>query len=228
MAKISDSQGRTDYNSGYVRVIGSPLLGKLLSRTQATVIRNGNELEKILKDKCLIAGSSNELDAMISEGKFPESGNSRAFFSFKVKFDDDTNSTCDIILIEPTKHRIHIVELKDGDTFDTKKASGELESINKIADRLRRVSGYECTVHFCAFNQPDKNAIVAGAKGRFTYQNAMTGEELCLLLGISYDEIIDMRRRDQQENFDYFLEELMKIPEVEKAIKTILKRGKSS
>ena len=49
MAKISESKGRSDANSGYARLFGSQQLGKLMSRVHAAVIRSGNELEKIIK-----------------------------------------------------------------------------------------------------------------------------------------------------------------------------------
>ena len=48
MARIADSKGRDDENSGYTRLLGLPQLGQLVSRIHATVIRNGNELEQML------------------------------------------------------------------------------------------------------------------------------------------------------------------------------------
>jgi hypothetical protein len=50
MARIADSRGRSDENSGYTRLFGVPRLGQLMSRVQAAVIRTGNELEKLLED----------------------------------------------------------------------------------------------------------------------------------------------------------------------------------
>ena len=50
--KIRDMIGRRDGNSGYTRVFENGALGQLLSRVQATVISNGNELEKLLIERC--------------------------------------------------------------------------------------------------------------------------------------------------------------------------------
>ena len=50
MAKISDSKGRSDTNSGYARLFGSQPLGRLMSRVHAAVIRSGNELEHIIQE----------------------------------------------------------------------------------------------------------------------------------------------------------------------------------
>ncbi len=57
MSKISNQQGRDVQKngiSGYTRVIGNNELGQLLSRVQACVISNGNELEKLLISRCSI------------------------------------------------------------------------------------------------------------------------------------------------------------------------------
>jgi hypothetical protein len=108
-----------------------------------------------------------------------------------------------------------VIELKDGDTFDTKKASGELESMTTFANWLSTRIEYETTFFFCSFNQVDKQAIVAGAKGRFDVSHAMTGRELCKLLSINYDALRTRRQREQPENLRYFLSELLHIDEIQ-------------
>jgi hypothetical protein len=52
MAKIRDTKGRDEGGSGYVRLLGNEELGVLLSKTHATVIRNGNELEHLIAERC--------------------------------------------------------------------------------------------------------------------------------------------------------------------------------
>ena len=49
--RIRNARGRTDGNSGYTRVLGNDRLGQLMSRVQATVIANGNELEKMIVER---------------------------------------------------------------------------------------------------------------------------------------------------------------------------------
>lgn len=46
--KIRNQKGRRDGNSAYARVFNNSDLGDLISKIQATVISNGNELEKII------------------------------------------------------------------------------------------------------------------------------------------------------------------------------------
>ena len=48
----------------------------------------------------------------------------------------------------------------------------------------------------------------------------MTGRELCEILDISYDEIIEERKKDAKANMEYFYQQLMAIP----AIKELLEK----
>ena len=42
----------------------------------------------------------------------------------------------------------------------------------------------------------------------------MTGTEICKILKIDYDEIKNIREKDTDDNFNYFIDELLKIPKV--------------
>ena len=42
----------------------------------------------------------------------------------------------------------------------------------------------------------------------------MTGRELCEILDISYDEIIEERKKDAKANIEYFYQQLMAIPAI--------------
>ncbi len=222
MAKISESKGRGDENSGYVRVVGLPALGKLLSRIQATVIRNGNELERILKEQCPYYS----VEAVVGDipGLLDENKQLQVFFSYKHKREGATAIVGDVTVVDNVRQIVHVVELKDGDTFDTKKASGELESVTILAEALAKKLGYSAQVRFCSFNQDNREAIVTGAKGRFDKETAMTGSELCSLIGVDYESIRLLRRSDQLENFDYLLNQLLAIPEVKRKIEEILEK----
>ena len=50
----------------------------------------------------------------------------------------------------------------------------------------------------------------------------MTGQEFCDLLEIDYDEIVEVRKPDAEDNILYFLEELLRIPETKSLIEDIL------
>jgi hypothetical protein len=85
--------------------------------------------------------------------------------------------TADVAIIDNAQQMVLVIELKDGDTFDTKKSSGELESMTKFADWIAHKTGYRATFYFCSFNQDDKHAIVRGAKGRFDVTHAITSRK---------------------------------------------------
>ena len=62
--KIRNARGRQDGNSGYIRLFNNSKLGSLLSKAQATVISNGNELERIILEK---TNNIKDLDIFIEE-----------------------------------------------------------------------------------------------------------------------------------------------------------------
>jgi len=220
MAKIAESKGRPDENSGYARLFGNQKFGHLISRVQAAVIRTGNELEDIIQKE-----TPDELKARLEDVLFGQASLSNIQVVFQAKMPPTSESRgekADIVILDHGHRKAMIIELKDGDTFDTKKSSGELASVKTFAEWLSGKINYQTTYHFCSFNQSDKNAIVAGAKGRFDISHAMTGIELCSTLSISYDEIRLKRQKEQPENLMYFISELLRIEEVRKLISDLL------
>lgn len=228
MTRIQDTAGRADENSGYVRLFGNLGLGQLISRVHASVIRRGNELERILQDRTHDDLKS-DLDQALVRPDDPVS-RKRIVFSPRITLTDPEPKTVqgDVLIIDHGVSRAWVIEVKDGDTFDTKKADGELESMRTISRYIETELGYETSYHFCSFNQNNKQAIVDGAKRRFGLQQAMTGAELCELLEISYEEILRDRRSLQAENLRYFVSELLKISEVRAIIEQMLHGGKES
>jgi hypothetical protein len=217
MPKISDSKGRTDENSGYARLFGNQQLGQLMSRVQATVIRTGNELESLLEK-----ATPDEIKVHLADVLAGQESMSKVQVVFKAKmpaFDASRGEVADILLFDHMRKQAMVVELKDGDTFDTKKSSGELESMTNFSNWLSKSTGYQTAFYFCSFNQTDKQAIIYGAKGRFDISHAMTGRELCELLSIDYDALRKKRQEDQPENLRYFISELLRIEEIRRIIR---------
>jgi hypothetical protein len=92
-----------------------------------------------------------------------------------------------------------------------------------FATRLSRQTRYEPAIYFCSFNQESKESIVAGAKGRFSPQQVMTGRELCAILKIDYDQFRAARRQEQALNLEYFIRELLVIPEIAERVRRLFK-----
>lgn len=214
MARIADTKGRPDENSGYVRLLGSKRLGLLISRLHATVIRAGNELERLL-EQSTPSSLKTSLPEAIQSAKLGSHDTLQVVFSPKIQKRAASHGiTGDIVVFDHARRHISVIEVKDGDTFDTKKASGELESMQLSGAALESDTGYSASLHFCSFNQLDKDAIVLGAKGRFSPEQVMTGRELCAILGIDYDAFAARRRSEQAQNLDYFLDQVALIPEL--------------
>jgi hypothetical protein len=224
MPKIADSKGRSDENSGYARLFGNQQLGQLMSRVQATVIRTGNELETMLEKE-----TPDELKAHLNDVLAGQKSIAKTQVVFRAKMPaigKSRGEVADILVFDHATKRAMVIELKDGDTFDTKKSSGELESMTIFAGWLANETGYNTTFYFCSFNLIDKQAIVYGAKGRFDVSHAMTGQELCELLSIDYDKFKKSRQKEQPENLHYFISELLKIDAVHKIISELWNKPK--
>lgn len=214
MPKISDSKGRSDENSGYARLFGNQQLGQLMSRVQATVIRTGNELENFLEKETPNWIKTDFASALYGMLPLPDI---QVVFQAKMPpFGEDRGEKADIVVIEHAKKNAFVVELKDG----------ELKIMTRFASWLAEKTGYITNFYFCSFNQSNKQAIIAGAKGRFDASHAVTGRELCNILSIDYDTLRAKRQQEQPENLRYFINELLRIEEIRKLIKELWEKVK--
>ena len=218
MARFSEAKGRRDGNSGYGRVFGNKALGQVLSRAQGTVISAGTELEKLLSDKI---ARIDDLDEFLDRSTIGSAIDSDIYIVSKraVKKSKKLSSPGqepDFLIFHhagESKH-CYAVELKDGDTFDTKKAEGEYKNLESFVQTVSQNIPYTVSFYFVAFNQEDKNAIYEGFKKKVPLDKCMTGREFCGLLEIDYDEIVAGRGQDAPQNFQDFLTALLDIPEV--------------
>ncbi|HQI57952.1 MAG TPA: hypothetical protein PKZ06_02510 [Candidatus Pacearchaeota archaeon] len=200
MALIRDSKGRRDNEtpSGYERLFGNRELGMLISKVQSAVISTGNELEKTLANKI-----------KNTKGISIYNINKKDRIFKKAKGNHDINIDC----VVNKEGNVYLIEIKDGDTFDTKKVAGELESLRLAKSFLmkKKISAKNILIKFCSFNATSHEQIERGAKGLLEEGMAMTGKELCALLDINFEQIVEERISQQKENLNYFFEELEKI-----------------
>ena len=215
MAKIRDSNPKQS-GGGYERLVGNPAMASIFTKAQSTVISNGTELEKIISGE---SHTITDLDAfidscdkrMVEDGSYlctkkvlkaahyRLEGHEPDFIAFAV---DKANGTC------------YVVELKDGDAFDTKKSIAEKEMLQLFVNHLAPKIPFRTKFFICCFNQMDKERIVAGFKSVFSLSEVMTGREFCEILGIDYDAIVRMRLEDTVDNFRYVIEKMTEIKEV--------------
>lgn len=224
MARIIDSLGRVDENSGYARLFGNDRLGKLFSRAQAAVIRSGNELEDLLWQATPYKAS---LEDIFDKDKRLLGGQQTIFVVSAKKIAEYNRMVprTDLLILDDGRGDLVVVELKDGDTFDTKKADGELESAKTFTAWITPQVDVSVKYYFCSFNQSDKAAIIKGIKGRFALDQVQTGRELCERIGVDYDGIRLARHRDQVENREFFIKELLAIPEIKELVQSYLENA---
>ena len=129
-----------------------------------------------------------------------------------------------LIFIVERKRICKVIELKDGDNFDTKKSESEREHLERFATIFGAKIPFVTEFYICSFNQSDKQHIREGFKNKFEIENILTGEELCEILHINYDAIIKQRQNDMIENLNYFIDEMLKIKEVSNLILAKLKK----
>lgn len=230
MSKIEEAKGRRDGNSGYGRVLGNGALGDLISRVQATVISNGTELEKILASKCR---QIEDIDAFIDDvtAAKKEDGTYiclKRVFKKSLKYAPKQSPfgkhiEPDMLIFLVQAYRVcKVLEIKDGDMFDTKKAEAEQQNLEWFSKEFGSKIPFSTDYYICSFNQPDKTRIREGFKNVFDIDHIMTGLELCTLLHLDYDEIISAREADAKDNFNYFINQLVAIPEVRQALSKTL------
>ena len=214
MAKIRDAKGRRENQSpsGYSRLFGNIALGNLLSKVQAAVISSGNELERLILERCQ---KISDFDNFVTDLDNRSPG---IFVATKRQIKKskkvETRFEPDLLAFDLVHRICYVIEVKDGDQFDTKKSEGERNTLHSFRSDVASVLPFSFKLYMCSFNAPSKEAIYHGLKHKFPLDELMTGKELCDLLGIDYNEILDIRKQDQEDNIDYFVESLKNIPEI--------------
>lgn len=207
MAKIEESNGRSD--GGYARVFDDAQLGLLMSKIQATSIRNGTELEKLIIEN---SNQITDLDDFIKRCHKKSYGIYLCPKKVLKKSSLANGQEPDmLVFIIGDAYMCKIIELKDGDSFDTKKAKGEKEALIRFRNHLAHSIPFATEYYICCFNQEDKEYIFQGFKKEFTHDEILTGRELCRVLNIDYEVLVEQRKKDAADNVVYFFEELLKI-----------------
>jgi len=216
MALIETRKGRAD--GGYTRLFGDAELGRLFSRVQSAVIASGSELERFVIES---ADTLDDLDAFLDLDIVPEG----VFVVPKRALKKSTR--LDYADVEPDfvvferrgkRHHCYLIELKDGDTFDTKKAAGERASLHRFMNSISPYVQFSTSVHFCCFHRETRAEVVEGFKHKIKDSEALTGREFCDILRIDYDKLIERRREHQRRNFEDFVDSLSEIPAVMEAL----------
>ena len=215
MVRIEESNpGRRD--GGYARLFNDPEIGALVSRVHATSIRAGTELEHIIRRESLTNGTAiSDLDEFLangSDGVFL-ADKSAIKASTRIQFPSAEPDYL-VFVREGAKRECYVLELKDGDQFDTKKSTGEVSNLSAFSTNVGSTIPYSTAIRICSFNQDDRQAIVAGFKQMVDESMVWTGREFCALLGFDYAAILDERTTDANDNRRFLVQQLLRIPEL--------------
>lgn len=235
MAKIREANKSGESSGGYKRLFNNEKLGLLFSKCHGASCSNGNQLEQIVfKDNVKDLGG---LDIFINEyTKNPDKFANKVFVAtkksikksnYRIEYRDENGELKedqpDGLIFVIADKTCSIIELKDGDNFDTKKSYSERKMLEKASNFLSKKIPFMTEFYICCFNNNDKSSIKKGFKNVFETKNIMTGEELCKILNLNYKEIINKRNNDANDNVDYFIDELLKIDEIKQKIVTKLR-----
>lgn len=225
MALIERAKGRRQGQapSGYTRLFGNQDLGNLMSRVQGTVIASGTELEHQIMAK---VKHIQDLDDFLANKLHSQEPGVWVATKKQVKNSKIIHSQYepDFLAFRLTDRVCYVVEVKDGDQFDTKKAYSEHASLSNFNNDIARAIPFSTRIYLCSFNAPDIDSIYNGLKRKFQKDELLTGSGLCDLFEINYDEIIRARNSQQQINLEYFIEQMAAIPEVREIIRQALKQ----
>ncbi len=220
MAKIRDRKPK-DSSGAYGRVFGNNRLGELISMVHGTSISNGNELERMIVNRLT---QIPDLDEFLANEIMPEG----IFLATKQQMKkcdtlDCRNAEPDFLIFkrEDNIQTCFVVELKDGHAFDTKKASAERKVLHDFTQQNGQYIQFKFRIYICCFNVTSKEQAYHGLKRKISMEEILTGREFCDLLAIDYDEIVRLRTVDEKDNFRYFLEQLLSIPEVSSELNKI-------
>ena len=154
MAKIQDRKyGRRD--GGYTRLFGIADLGALMSKIHATTISGGCQLENMIWER--VPNKIDNLDDFI-EHQISHDELDTVFVASKQQVKKcrwfDTELEPDFMVIKSFK--IYAIEVKDGDTFDTKKSQGEQDNMTRFTHEVSANAPYVFETIMCSFNAKNK------------------------------------------------------------------------
>ncbi len=224
MARLSDIKGKTleqVRKGAYARCFGDAELSHLLSRVQSLIITNGYELEKLVTEFVetqLIDDVDGFLNAQIM-GIGVRVATKKAVKKCSSLQGDGIEPDFIVFDRKPQSQHCYIVELKDGHEFDTKSSAKEQQNlIDFLSINATTLHYYNCVAKVCGFNAVTREEIQIGFKGKISIDEAMTGREFCVLVGIDYDDILALRAADREANYHQFLKDLLNIHSVRSEI----------
>jgi hypothetical protein len=213
MALVRNAKGRPVVKtSGYFRIFAEDdndkealMMAAMVSKIHATSISNGYKLERIVSSPDYNSHNPRyEVSARdLTEGHFRHIEVLQTECPAIV---GQNKIVVDYVVVGPDV--ISLFELKDGDTFDTKKSKGELNSLKTVQAYLKTLHpDKDVRYYFVLWNTADikpgsikVNDLEVGVM--------MTGAEFCARMNLDYAAINNSRRSVAKDNKKWFMEQL--------------------
>ena len=214
------------YNGAYYRCFGNVEVAKLLSRVQSLIIKNGYELENIVKESTKDRHIEN-LDEFLSR-QIMSSGTflvtKKVIKASKVIQGHGIEPDFLVFNREESSQMCHVIELKDGHEFDTKSSAKEHANLRQfITMNADALTYFKVYANIVGFNASTREEIRTGFKNKIDLDQAMTGEEFCELVDLDYQTILDNRAQDRIDNMDVLINEILKISEIRDVLEAAIK-----
>ena len=217
--KIRNYKIKNPTSGSYARLLGNKKYAELMTKIHACVIAQGNQLEHDLFNfvrqnypQCIVDNLPllhSVLEHSIHNQPFYLL-NLAVYQAFLQAKDELKIKHPDFIVILPAKQVIYVVEVKEGYLFDTKKATGELMSLQTITNIFQKHVPYRVNYYLTSFYQTALTTIDSGLKKVFSQDHLLTGKSFCQLIHINYEQFLHFRNeqltQDQQDNCDYIFE----------------------
>ena len=224
MVRFEEAEGKSDdetKSGAYYRCFGDIGVAKLLSRVQSLIIKNGYELENIIKERTRdihIMDLDEFLKIQIHEAgvRVAMKGTIKASTTMR-----GSKIEPDFIVFERkgTSQNCYIIELKDGHEFDTKSASKEHDNLHTFMSmNAMAIDNFQTYCKICGFNAQSRKEIQKGMKEKFALEQTMTGQELCNLLNLDYQRILDRRASDRIHNLQSIVSEFTALDAVQERL----------
>ena len=220
MVKLENITGKSleEVEGGaYDRCFGDIELSRLLSRVQSLIIKNGLELERLIT-KGVESVLIDDLDEFLSIQIMDEGIRvAKKSVIKRSEMIEGHSIEPDFLVFQHVKktQNCYIVELKDGHEFDTKSSAKEHANLHTfVSKKAMALRDFRSFCKIVGFNARTREEIHIGFKNKIALEQAMTGEEFCMLLGLDYKQIIKQRKEDARANFHNFVNEILGIDSV--------------
>src|SRR3989344_5515061 len=178
MARIENAKGRRENQtpSGYIRVFGIKELGNLMSRVQGAVISAGTELEKLILER---ATQIENLDEFLTKTLHQKKAGIWVASKKQVKESKVINSSYepDFLAFDLIARKCYVIEVKDGDQFDTKKSASEHKTLHDFTNQVSWALSFSFQIYICSFNANTREEVYNGLKRKFSMDEVLTGKE---------------------------------------------------